>query len=190
MAGWLAGVRFWLPSVSRGWLFPPRKCAPVLAVVKQTALDDGCGPAWTGGAGSNLKNGPACGVGSWVAGPGSDFSEAPVLGSEPAALEPVAAPTCPPGPVCRAPGAGDHLVAGHVGEPALQAPHGLPGCLAGGHLAVVAGAALGGVAERSRSLISSAATRRRAWLPHPAGGLGPAAPWPAPRTGSCWHRPR
>ena len=81
MAGWLAGVRFWLPSVSRGWLFPPRKCAPVLAVVKQTALDDGCGPAWTGGAGGNLKNGPACGVGSWVAGPGSDFSEVPALGA-------------------------------------------------------------------------------------------------------------
>jgi len=56
----LADARIWLPSVSRGWLFPPRKCAPVLAVVKQTALDDGCGPAWTGGAGSNLKNGPAC----------------------------------------------------------------------------------------------------------------------------------
>ena len=56
----LTKVRFWLPSVSRGWLFPPRKCAPVLAVVKQTALDDGCGPAWTGGAGSKLKNGPAC----------------------------------------------------------------------------------------------------------------------------------
>jgi acyl-CoA synthetase (AMP-forming)/AMP-acid ligase II len=27
----------WLPSMSRGSLFPPRKCAPVLAV--------GCGPA-------------------------------------------------------------------------------------------------------------------------------------------------
>jgi hypothetical protein len=38
------------------------------------------------------------GVGSLVAGPGSDFSEVPVAGCEPAALEPVAAPTCPPGP--------------------------------------------------------------------------------------------
>jgi len=38
------------------------------------------------------------GVFSAAAGPGSDFSEAPALGFEPAALESVAAPTCPPGP--------------------------------------------------------------------------------------------
>ncbi len=38
------------------------------------------------------------GVGSLVAGPGSDFSEVPAAGCEPAALEPVAVPTCPPGP--------------------------------------------------------------------------------------------
>jgi hypothetical protein len=31
--------------VSRGWLFPACQCAPVLAVVKQRALDGGCGPA-------------------------------------------------------------------------------------------------------------------------------------------------
>jgi hypothetical protein len=34
-----------LPSMSRGWLFPACECAPVLAAVKQTALDGGCGPA-------------------------------------------------------------------------------------------------------------------------------------------------
>jgi hypothetical protein len=34
-----------------------------------------------------------------VAGPGSDFSEVPALGCESVALEPVAAPVCPPGPV-------------------------------------------------------------------------------------------
>ena len=33
-----------------------------------------------------------------VAGPGSDLSEVPVSGREPAALEPVDAPACPPGP--------------------------------------------------------------------------------------------
>jgi hypothetical protein len=38
-------ARSWLPSVSRGWLFPACQCAPVLAVVKQRALDGGCGPA-------------------------------------------------------------------------------------------------------------------------------------------------
>ena len=42
------------------------------------------------------------GVGSLAAGPGSDFSEVPAAGCEPAALEPVAAPTCPPGPVAAA----------------------------------------------------------------------------------------
>jgi hypothetical protein len=41
------------------------------------------------------------GVRSLVAGPGSDFSEAPALECKPAALEPVAAPGCPPGPVTR-----------------------------------------------------------------------------------------
>ena len=35
-----------------------------------------------------------------VAGPGSDFSEAPMLGLESAALEPVVAPVCPPGLAC------------------------------------------------------------------------------------------
>ncbi len=34
-----------------------------------------------------------------VAGPGSDFSEVPAPGCEPAALERVDAPMCPPGPV-------------------------------------------------------------------------------------------
>jgi hypothetical protein len=36
-------------------------------------------------------------------GPGSDFSEVPAAGCKPAALEPVAAPRCPPGPAALAP---------------------------------------------------------------------------------------
>src|ERR687898_462201 len=40
----------------------------------------------------------AAGVASRSAGPGSDLSEALVLGVEPAALDFVAAPRCPPGP--------------------------------------------------------------------------------------------
>jgi hypothetical protein len=38
-------------------LFPPVDDAPVLAVVKQTALDDGCGPALFWGVGNGPKNG-------------------------------------------------------------------------------------------------------------------------------------
>jgi hypothetical protein len=37
-----------------------------------------------------------------VTGPGSDLSEVPVVGCEPAALEPVAVPRCPPGPAALA----------------------------------------------------------------------------------------
>ena len=40
-------------------LFPPVEDAPVLAVVKQTALDDGCGPALLQGVGNGPKNGLA-----------------------------------------------------------------------------------------------------------------------------------
>ena len=40
-------------------LFPPVDGAPVLAVVKQTALDDGCGPALLQGVGNGSKNGLA-----------------------------------------------------------------------------------------------------------------------------------
>ena len=43
--------------------------------------------------------GTRAGVRSSVAGPGSDFSKVPAPGCKPAALEPVAVPTCPPGPV-------------------------------------------------------------------------------------------
>jgi hypothetical protein len=118
------GARFWLPSVSRGLLVPPREC-----------------PAGIEGAGSNRENGLADWRRSLLAGPGSDFSEAPAPGCEPAALEPAAVPTCPPGPLL-CPGVEDHLVTGDVREPALQAAHGLPGCLAGGDLAVVIGTAL------------------------------------------------
>ena len=32
------------PLCVKRWLFPARQCAPVLAVVKQTALDDGSKP--------------------------------------------------------------------------------------------------------------------------------------------------
>src|SRR2546428_12273151 len=49
----------WLPSVSRGSSFPPRECAPVLAPVKQTSLDGGCGPALIEGAGNGPENGSA-----------------------------------------------------------------------------------------------------------------------------------
>jgi hypothetical protein len=38
-------------------LFPPVDGAPVLAVVKQTALDDGCGPALLQGVGNGSKSG-------------------------------------------------------------------------------------------------------------------------------------
>ena len=37
----------------------PGQCAPVLAVVKQTALDDVCGPAPMESAGSDQENGLA-----------------------------------------------------------------------------------------------------------------------------------
>ena len=37
--------RLMAPLCVKGWLFPPVDGAPVLAVVKQTALDDGCGSA-------------------------------------------------------------------------------------------------------------------------------------------------
>jgi hypothetical protein len=39
--------------------FPPVDDAPVLALVKQTALDDGCGPALLQGVGNGSKNGLA-----------------------------------------------------------------------------------------------------------------------------------
>jgi hypothetical protein len=38
-------------------LFPPVDDAPVLALVKQTALDDDCGPALLQGVGNGPKNG-------------------------------------------------------------------------------------------------------------------------------------
>jgi hypothetical protein len=86
--------------------FPPRECVPVLAVVKQTSLDNGCGPAVLEGrreqAGEWIGLLAGAGVGWLAAGPGSDFSEEPVQGSEPATLEPVAVPVCPPGPVALA----------------------------------------------------------------------------------------
>ena len=39
--------------------FPPVDDAPVLALVKQNALDDGCGPALFRGVGNGSKNGLA-----------------------------------------------------------------------------------------------------------------------------------
>jgi hypothetical protein len=74
----------------KGWLFPHRECAPVLA--------DGCGPAWIEWSGATRGLDRVAGVRSVAAGPGSDFSEVPAPGCEPAALEPAAAPMCPHGP--------------------------------------------------------------------------------------------
>ncbi len=45
------------PLCVKGGSFPPREGAPVLAVVKQTALDDGCGSALGQGVGNGPKNG-------------------------------------------------------------------------------------------------------------------------------------
>src|SRR5688500_11228822 len=44
------------PLCVRGWSSPPREYAPVLAVVKQSALDVGCGPALIEGVGNGSKN--------------------------------------------------------------------------------------------------------------------------------------
>ena len=49
-------ARSWLPSVSRG-VIPGLDSVPRLAVVKQSALDDGCGPVPIEGAGNDQKNG-------------------------------------------------------------------------------------------------------------------------------------
>src|SRR5512142_2922868 len=85
--------------------FPPGECVSLLVVVKQTSLDNDCGPALIEGrrelAGERIGLLTGAGVGLLAAGPGSDFSEEPVQGSEPATLEPVAVPVCPPGPVAR-----------------------------------------------------------------------------------------
>jgi hypothetical protein len=48
----------WLPSVSRGRRSRLGGCAPVLAAVKQSALDRGCGPALFEDGGTGSKNGP------------------------------------------------------------------------------------------------------------------------------------
>jgi hypothetical protein len=42
-------------------LFPPFDGALVLVAVKQTALDDGCGPALLWGVGNGTKNGLVAG---------------------------------------------------------------------------------------------------------------------------------
>ena len=47
------------PLCVKGGHSRPEQCAPVLAVVKQRALDDGCGPAVMEGAGSDQENGLA-----------------------------------------------------------------------------------------------------------------------------------
>ena len=86
------------PLCVKGVAFPPVDGAPVLAAVKQTALDCGCGSALgqgEEGAGPAEAGGVAC----KLAGPGSGCSEVPALGCEPVALESVAVPRCPPGPV-------------------------------------------------------------------------------------------
>src|SRR5207249_9855798 len=60
-------ILIWLPSVSRGGRSRLCECAPVLAAVKQSALDRGCGPALAGRGGDGPKNGSACRgrVGGW-----------------------------------------------------------------------------------------------------------------------------
>jgi len=45
------------PFYVKEGLFPPVDDAPVLVVVKQSALDDGCGPALLLGVGNGSKNG-------------------------------------------------------------------------------------------------------------------------------------
>ena len=49
--------RSWHPSVSRGAAFPPVDGAPVLATVKQTVLDRGCGSALGQGVGNAANKG-------------------------------------------------------------------------------------------------------------------------------------
>ena len=74
--------------------------APVLAGVKQSALDAGCGSALLSGRGDEGEEWAVwVGVWSLVAGPGSDLSEEPAWGCEPVTLESVDVPWCPPGPV-------------------------------------------------------------------------------------------
>jgi hypothetical protein len=53
------GRRVMAPLCVKGGHSRPEQCAPVLAVVKQRALDDGCGPAVMEGAGSDQENGLA-----------------------------------------------------------------------------------------------------------------------------------
>src|SRR2546421_50966 len=69
------GMLIWLPSVSRGWLFPPFKGEPVLVAVKHRSLDRDCGPAGLEAAGAARRTERSARVRSHVAGPGSDFSE-------------------------------------------------------------------------------------------------------------------
>jgi hypothetical protein len=95
-----ADVRIWLLCVKE--VLVPRlgQDAPVLAGVKQSALDAGCGSALPSGRGDEGEERAVCvGVWSSVAGPGSDLSEEPAWGCEPVTLESVDVPRCPPGPV-------------------------------------------------------------------------------------------
>jgi hypothetical protein len=66
-----------------------------------TASGRGTATAATSASGSPLCQDAAWSavVGSVMAGPGSDLSEEPVRGCEPATLDSVAVPRCPPGPV-------------------------------------------------------------------------------------------
>ena len=140
-------ARSWLPSVSRGWLFPACQCAPVLAVVKQRALDGAAVRREREPPGATWRMDRRAGVGSQVAGPGSDFSEVPAQGCKPATLEPAAVPVCPPGPVAEARASLIICRQAWPGQPSLEAPDGFGAGLAGGELAAVAGAAFGVVAQ-------------------------------------------
>ena len=102
---------------------------------------------------ASSEAGSADAVGSGVldlvlTGPGSDFSEEPVWGSEPATLESVSFPRCPPGPVPRCSIRSlSILLEDDVGEPAFDAAHRCHRGFDVGFLAVVVVAALARVPE-------------------------------------------
>jgi hypothetical protein len=88
------------PLCVKGVVIPAwRVCAGHPRRQAQVALMAAAVRRELGAAGATGRMGRVPGAGSQVAGPGSDLSEAPAMRSEPAALEPVAAPRCPPASV-------------------------------------------------------------------------------------------
>jgi hypothetical protein len=86
------------------------------------------------------------GLGSKMAGPGSDWSEEPVWGCEPAALDFADAPWSS-WARHRADGVFEHVPVVDVGQTPLEAAHRRHRRLAGGLLAVVVGASFGRIAQ-------------------------------------------